>query len=271
MNTKASRIPKHVAVIMDGNGRWAERRGHPRVFGHIRGASRLKPIVMEADRLGVRSLTLYAFSTENWGRPDAELGVLWKLLKKFLKREQEELDRENVRLRVFGEVDRLGPDVREVLDPVIQRLSKNTGLQLNFALSYGGRREIARAASLFAQDCVNGIRRPEELAQDEQLLEKYLWTHELGELAKVDLVIRTSGEVRISNFLLWQAAYAEYFFTERCWPDFGVQQFREALEAFGNRERRFGKVSAQLEASHVPAAGLTLQADWSAESKREVV
>ncbi len=250
MKTMGSRIPKHVAIIMDGNGRWAERRGHPRVFGHIRGASRLKPIVMEADRLGVEALTLYAFSTENWGRPDAELGVLWKLLKKFLKREQDELERENVRLRVFGEVDRLGPDVREVLDPAIQRLSKNTGLQLNFALSYGGRREIARAASLFAQDCMQGLRQPEQLLQDEQLLEKYLWTHELGDLAKVDLVIRTSGEQRISNFLLWQAAYAEYFFTERCWPDFGVPQFREAIEAFGSRERRFGKVTPQPETLH---------------------
>ena len=276
VNTKAVRIPRHVAIIMDGNGRWAERRGHPRVFGHIRGASRLKPIVMEADRLGIESLTLYAFSTENWGRPDGELGVLWKLLKKFLKREQDELNRENVRLRVFGEVDRLGADVRDVLDPAIAKLSANTGLKLNFALSYGGRRELARAASLFAEDCLKGIRKPEELREDELLLEKYLWTHELEDLAKVDLVIRTSGEQRISNFLLWQAAYAEYFFTERCWPDFGVAHFQEAIAAFGSRERRFGKVSAQLEADAIQVAhagnlGLTRISGTNETVQREVV
>ncbi len=251
---------------MDGNGRWAQRRGRPRVFGHVRGASRLKPIVMEADRLGIESLTLYAFSTENWLRPDQELGVLWRLLKKFLIREQDELARENVRLRVFGEIDRLGSDVRDVLDPVVEKLSKNTGLQLNFALSYGGRRELARAARLFAEDCVKGLRQPDELAHDEQLLEKYLWTSELGDLAQVDLVIRTSGEQRISNFLLWQAAYAEYFFTERSWPDFGVEHFRNAIEVYGLRERRFGRVAA--------APGLTRSdpiEDLSRTADQEVV
>jgi undecaprenyl diphosphate synthase len=227
---------------MDGNGRWAQRRGHPRVFGHIRGASRLKPIVMEADRLGVEALTLYAFSTENWQRPSEELGVLWRLLRKFLIREQDELHRQNVRLRVIGEVERLSKDVREVLDPAIERLSKNTGLQLNIALSYGGRRELARAASQFASDCMLGVRDPVELMQDEQLLEKYLWTSELGDLAKVDLVIRTSGEKRISNFLLWQAAYAEYYFTDLCWPDFHEEQLLVAIQEFGQRERRFGGV-----------------------------
>ena len=235
---------------MDGNGRWAQRRGHPRVFGHIRGASRLKPIVMEADRLGVEALTLYAFSTENWQRPSQELGVLWRLLRKFLIREQDELDRQNVRLRVIGEVERLSPEVRDVLDPAIERLSRNTGLQLNIALSYGGRREIARAASLFAQDCVRGVRSSDELLQDEQLLEKYLWTHELGDLAQVDLVIRTSGEKRISNFLLWQAAYAEYYFTDLCWPDFGAENLQAAIREFSQRERRFGGVEPAV-------AGLT--------------
>jgi undecaprenyl diphosphate synthase len=241
---------------MDGNGRWAQRRGHPRVFGHIRGASRLKPVVLEADRLGIEALTLYAFSTENWQRPNQELGVLWRLLRKFLIREQDELHRENVRLRVIGEVDRLGPDVREILDPAIEKLAGNTGLQLNIALSYGGRRELARASSLFAEDCLRGIRHPGELMADEQLLEKYLWTHELGELAKVDLVIRTSGEQRISNFLLWQAAYAEYFFTERCWPDFGPENFRDAIDEFGRRDRRFGGVdgtAAGLKRNKMPA------------------
>jgi undecaprenyl diphosphate synthase len=156
--------------------------------------------------------------------------------------------------------------VRDVLDPVVEKLSKNTGLQLNFALSYGGRRELARAARLFAEDCLKGLRHPDELARDEQLLEKYLWTSELGDLAQVDLVIRTSGEQRISNFLLWQAAYAEYFFTERCWPDFGVEHFRNAIEVYGLRERRFGRVAA--------APGLTRSdaiEDLSRTADQEVV
>jgi undecaprenyl diphosphate synthase len=226
---------------MDGNGRWAQRRRHPRVFGHIRGSSRVKPVVREADRLGIKALTLYAFSTENWTRPDAEKQVLWRLLKKYLLREAEELNRENVRLRVIGEVDRLGPDVREVLDPVIRKLSGNTGLQLTFAVSYGSRRELTRAAALFARDCVEGKRQPEDMS--EELMARYLWTADLGELGEVDLVVRTSGEYRVSNFLLWQAAYAEFVFTDLCWPDFGPEQLRQAVEAYSGRDRRFGGVA----------------------------
>jgi len=234
-------VPQHIAIIMDGNGRWAARRRHPRFFGHIRGSSRVRGIVKEADRLGVKALTLYAFSTENWSRPDGELRVLWKLLRKYLLKEQEELHRENVRLRVIGEVERLSPDVREVLDPVVERLSGNTGLQLTFAISYGSRKELARASRLFAQDCLNGKRRPEEM--NEELMSQYLWTAELGDLAEVDLVIRTSGEQRVSNFLLWQAAYAEFVFTDVCWPDFRPQELRSAIEQYGARDRRFGGVT----------------------------
>ena len=231
-------IPKHIAIIMDGNGRWAQRRHHPRIFGHVRGSSRIKPIVREANRLGVKALTMYAFSTENWSRPDAELSVLWKLLKKYLLKEAAELDCENVRLRVIGEVERLSPDVREVLDPVIRRLSKNTGLQLNFAVSYGSRREISRAARLFAQDCLSGRVNPDDI--DEESFGRYLWTADLGRLSEVDLVIRTSGEKRVSNFLLWQAAYAEFVFTDLCWPDFTPEHLKLAIEEFSRRERRFG-------------------------------
>ena len=240
------RIPKHVAIIMDGNGRWAQRRGRPRVYGHIRGSSRVKPIVREADRLGIRALTLYAFSTENWSRPETELGVLWRLLKKYLVREIDELDRENVRLHVIGEVDRLAPDVREELERAMARLAGNTGLRLTFAVSYGSRRELARATRLFAADCLAGRHRPEDLdAHDgEKLMSEYLWTSCLGELGEVDLVIRTSGEKRVSNFLLWQAAYAEFHFTDLCWPDFGPEQLREAVADYGARERRFGGVGA---------------------------
>lgn len=244
------RIPRHVAIIMDGNGRWAQRRRRPRVFGHIRGSARVKPIVREADRLGIRALTLYAFSTENWSRPETELGVLWRLLKKYLVREIDELDRQNVRLHVIGEVERLAPDVRQELTRAMKRLERNTGLQLTFAVSYGSRRELARAAKLFAADCVAGLRKPEELT--EELLSRYLWTQSLGNLGEVDLVIRTSGEKRVSNFLLWQAAYAEFYFTDLCWPDFGPDQLKEAINEYGSRERRFGGVgTAAMPATQV--------------------
>jgi undecaprenyl diphosphate synthase len=256
-----ARVPRHVAIIMDGNGRWAARRGHSRFFGHVRGASRVKGIVREADRLGVQALTLFAFSTENWSRPDSELSVLWTLLKKFLLREEEELARQNVRLRVIGEVERLGADVRKVLDPVVERLSGNTGLQLNFAISYGSRKELARAARLFAEDCARGIRQPGEMT--ESMLENYLWTADLGELADVDLVIRTSGEQRTSNFLLWQSAYAEYVFMNLCWPDFTPDCFRTAVAEFSGRERRFGGLSPvepALESAVEPALVRRLKA-----------
>jgi len=225
---------------MDGNGRWARRRHRPRVFGHIRGSSRVKPVVREADRLGIKALTLYAFSTENWTRPDTEKSVLWKLLKKYLQSEKEELGRMNVRLGVIGEIERLGPDVRSVLDPVVEELSGNTGLRLNFAISYGSRRELARAARLFAEDCVTGRRKPGEM--DEKILSSYLWTGGLEELSDVDLVVRTSGEVRVSNFLLWQSAYAEYVFLDECWPDFSPEHLRAAVDEYSRRERRFGGI-----------------------------
>jgi undecaprenyl diphosphate synthase len=239
-----SKLPRHIAIIMDGNGRWAERRRRPRVFGHVRGAARIGAVVREADRLGVKALTLYEFSTENWSRPESERSVLWKLLVKFLKREEAELARNNVRIRVIGEVDRLNPEVRAALDPAIARLSGNTGLQLTFAVSYGSRREILRAAEEFARDCVKGIRKPSDLAPPEgnAVFERYLWTGDQGELADVDLVIRTSGEYRVSNFLLWQSAYAEYIFIEKCWPDFAPEDLRRAVETYSSRDRRFGAV-----------------------------
>ena len=248
-----SRTPNHIAIIMDGNGRWAQRRHHPRVFGHIRGASRIAKVVREADRLGVKALTLYAFSTENWTRPEDERSVLWKLLIKFLKREENELARNNVRLRIIGEVDRLSPEVRAVLDPAMVRLSRNTGLQLTFAVSYGSRREILRATEAFARDGAAGKVKQSDLTGPggDEIFERYLWTGDLAELADVDLVIRTSGEYRVSNFLLWQSAYAEYIFIEKCWPDFAPEDLREAIETYSGRDRRFGAV---LPSSSVSAA-----------------
>ncbi|MBI2711270.1 MAG: di-trans,poly-cis-decaprenylcistransferase [Bdellovibrio sp.] len=225
---------------MDGNGRWAQRRGYPRVFGHVRGSSRVKGIVKEASQLGVKALTLYAFSTENWSRPEAERKVLFRLLKKYVIREGEELYAENVRLRVIGELERLDSDVREVLNNLIQKLSGNTGLQLTLAISYGSRTELTRAAALFAKDCQEGKVRPEDM--NEALMEKYLWTAELMDLAPVDLFIRTSGEYRMSNFLLWQAAYAEFLFLEKHWPDFTEGDLRLAIEVYNKRDRRYGGV-----------------------------
>lgn len=240
------RIPKHVAIIMDGNGRWAQARGHRREFGHIRGSSRVKEIVRAADDMGIKALTLYAFSTENWLRPDQELRVLWSLLIKYLKKEIDELDRNNVRFHVIGELERLRPDVQKAVREAMARLSKNTGLQLTFAVSYGSRAELIRASQLFAADCVHGRRKPADM--NESLMRDYLYTAALGELSDVDLVIRTSGEKRVSNFLLWQSAYAEYVFFELCWPDFRREHFAQALKEFAGRDRRFGKtVSSSLE------------------------
>jgi len=236
-------IPKHVAIIMDGNGRWSQRRGHPRVFGHVRGATRVKGVVETALELGVHSLTLYAFSTENWLRPEQEKRVLWQLLKKYLIRHTQDLEKENIRLNVIGEWEKLSGDVREILERSVQKLSKNDRFYLNFALSYGSKSEITRASQKFAQDCVLGLRQPNELTSE--LMEQYLWTSVLGPLAQVDLFIRTSGEYRLSNFMLWQSAYAEFVFLETCWPDFQPKDFKRAVEIYGQRERRFGALSQQ--------------------------
>ncbi len=210
----------------------------PRVFGHVRGCSRIKPIVKAASAQGVQALTLFAFSTENWVRPQDEITVLWQLLKKFLAREINSLERENVRLRVIGEIERLNEDVQSVVSAAVERLSRNTGLQLTFAVSYGSRQELIRAARSFASDCLRGAHLPDQL--DESLMSRYLWTSELEELSQVDLVIRTSGEKRLSNFLLWQAAYAEYIFVDHFWPDFSQGHFEMALNEYSNRKRRFG-------------------------------
>ncbi len=235
------RIPKHIAIVMDGNGRWAQRKGYPRIFGHVRGSSRVRSIVRTASQLGVEALTLYAFSTENWSRPESERRVLWRLLKKYLKRDADELFQQNVKLRVIGEIERLDADVQEILRLVIDRLKNNSGLQLTFALSYGSRRELVSASQRFAQDCVSGLRSPGEL--NEALMNQYLWTSELGVLSEVDLFVRTSGEHRMSNFLLWQSAYAECVFVNTCWPDFGSKDLIAAIEEYSRRERRFGGIT----------------------------
>lgn len=231
-------LPNHVAIIMDGNGRWAKARSYPRFYGHVRGATRVREIVQASRELGIKALTLYAFSTENWKRPEDELNVLWKILKKYIRREVQTLKENGIRLHVIGEIDRLPSDAQAELKQAIEALSGGSDMVLTFALSYGGRLELVRAAQALARKCVQGELQPEQI--DEGQLERRLWTSPLGEHADVDLLIRTSGEQRISNFLLWQCSYAEFEFPKTLWPDYSVEEFKKSLENFKNRNRRFG-------------------------------
>jgi undecaprenyl diphosphate synthase len=234
-------LPRHVAIIMDGNGRWAERRGHARFFGHVRGAARIRGVVEEAVSQGIGALTLFAFSTENWRRPEQERTVLWSLLERYLRREVPELLRQNVRLQTIGDLSRLPDSSRKALVNAQKALSNCSGMVLTLALSYGARAEILDAARRFARDCEEGRARPGDL--DENKFASLLQTASLGVLSDVDLVIRTSGEQRLSNFLLWQAAYAELVFRPEPWPEFGAEQFSEVMKTFAGRERRFGGIS----------------------------
>lgn len=234
-------LPRHVAIIMDGNGRWAERRGHARYFGHVRGAARIRGVVEEAVSRGIGALTLFAFSTENWKRPEAERKVLWGLLERYLRREVPELLRQNVRLQIIGDLSRLPESSRKAIATAQQSLSHCSGMVLTLALSYGARAEIVEAARHFARECEQGRASASEL--DEAMFSGFLQSAGLGNLSDVDLVIRTSGEQRISNFLLWQAAYAEFVFRPEPWPEFGAEQFSDVLKTFAGRERRFGGVA----------------------------
>ncbi len=248
--TEKKNIPKHIAIVMDGNGRWAQRRGHPRAYGHVRGASRVKEVVREANRQGVKALTLFAFSTENWLRPEFERKILWKLLKKYLLKERTELKKENVRLKSIGQFHRLDHDLQKIIRETEVFLEDCDGLNLTFAISYGARDEILSAVKAYARDCVEKKCQPDHLSLD--TFESRLWTSFLGPCSDVDLVIRTGGEQRLSNFLIWQACYAEFYFTDVCWPDFLPEDFRIALKNFGNRVRRFGDVS---HSNHVEREG----------------
>ena len=230
-------LPAHVAIIMDGNGRWARERGLPRVEGHRRGAESVRAVLRCASKLGIRHLTLYAFSVENWNRPKEEVDTLMKFLARYLKTEQQEMNQNNVRLRAIGQLDRLPGFVREQLDATIASLDQNTGTTLNLALSYGARTELVDAARAIAAKAKSGEMAPADI--DEQTLSDHLYT---AGTPDPDLLIRTSGEMRVSNFMLWQISYAELVVTERLWPDFGEADFRAALEEFAARDRRFGKV-----------------------------
>jgi undecaprenyl diphosphate synthase len=227
--------PVHVAIIMDGNGRWAKARGLPRVAGHKRGAEAVRRTVTGAAELGIQYLTLYGFSSENWKRPRAEIDDLMGLLRLYLNNEIEELDQKGVRLRVIGQRSRLQPDIVRLIEGAEGRTAANRKLNLIVALSYGGRAEIAAAARGIAEEVRAG--RIDPAAVDEDLFERYLYT---ADIPDPDLLIRTSGEKRISNFLLWQCAYAELVFLERLWPDFTRNDLESAITEYHGRDRRYG-------------------------------
>jgi len=233
-----TRLPRHIAIIMDGNGRWARKRLLNRVKGHERGAETVRTVVRTCREVGVSFLTLYAFSTENWERPQAEVVALMTLLKRFLVGETEELLENNIRLNAIGQVDRLPGDVRETLAKVMSVTARNTAMTLNLALSYGGRTEIVEMARKIAQQAKAGAIDPEAVSQD--LVARHLYTWDMPD---PDLLIRTSGEMRISNFLLWQIAYAEIFITPTLWPDFNRDELLDIFRWYQGRERRFGKVT----------------------------
>ncbi|WP_461212844.1 isoprenyl transferase [Lacticaseibacillus sp. GG6-2] len=232
------RIPAHVAIIMDGNGRWAKKRFLPRIAGHKQGMEVVKTITKAASRLGVKVLTLYAFSTENWKRPEGEVNYLMKLPVDFFGTFVPELIAENVQVRVMGERDALPAYTRKAVADAIADTAQNTGLILNFALNYGGRDELVQATQQIASDVQAGQLAPEAI--DAQTIGAHLMTAGLGELADPDLLIRTSGEERISNFLLWQLAYSELVFTDTLWPDFKPETLEAAIATYQQRDRRFG-------------------------------
>ncbi|MDK2773041.1 MAG: isoprenyl transferase [Flavobacterium sp.] len=235
------KLPKHLAIIMDGNGRWAKQKGFLRTIGHESGTKSVKTTVETCAKLGIENLTLYAFSTENWNRPKLEVDTLMKLLISSLKKELKTLNKNNIRLNAIGNLTNLPVKVQAELQEVIQKTSENTRMTLTLALSYGAREELVQAVKKISDKVKNNIISTDTI--DETIINQHLYTHDLPD---VDLVIRTSGEHRISNFLLWQIAYAEFYFTEVLWPDFNEANLYEAIISYQNRERRFGKTSEQL-------------------------
>lgn len=232
-------LPKHVAIIMDGNRRWAEKRHIPKALGHKAGVEALRDIIRYSSDIGIEALTVYAFSTENWKRSTEEVGALMSLLLEYFRSELDELGKENVRIRILGDIDGMPAGTekqQEALKKAIARTEKNSGLQLNIAINYGGRQEITNAARKLAKLAQNGMLDPESITED--MVTSMMYTAGLPE---VDYIIRTSGEIRLSNFLLWQCAYAEFYITDVLWPDFSKMRFDEALSVYETRSRRFGK------------------------------
>ncbi|MBP1888518.1 undecaprenyl diphosphate synthase [Clostridium moniliforme] len=230
-------IPKHVAIIMDGNGRWAKKRKLPRTMGHKAGVETIRRILKEADKLGIKYMTLYAFSTENWKRPKDEVNALMKLLVQYLRQEINELHKNGVRINVLGDISKLPKECQDEIEKSIEKTKNNVGITMNIALNYGGRDEILRAVKLISEDVLNGNIDSSNI--DSSLFENYLYTKGVPD---PDIIIRPSGEQRLSNFLLWQCAYSEFWYSNICWPDFKEEDLHRAIYDFQRRDRRFGGI-----------------------------
>ena len=230
-------VPTHIAIVMDGNGRWAKKRGMPRQAGHKVGAEAFRTIANYAKSIGLKYLTVYAFSTENWKRPEEEVNAIMDLLEKYLREAIRDMEKNRVRFCFFGDLSRLSPQLQKEAQEAVERSAKYEGVQVNFCLNYGGRAEVVRAAQRFAQECAEGKRKPEELT--EAMLSDLMYSQGVPD---PELVIRPGGELRTSNFLLWQSAYAEYYFTDVLWPEFGPEELEKAIAAYNSRKRRFGGV-----------------------------
>ena len=230
-------VPKHIGIIMDGNGRWAKKRMQPRVFGHKAGMEALQEVTIAAKNMGVQVLTVYAFSTENWKRPAEEVGAIMGLLKKYLLEAIGRMERDRVKMEFFGDLSPLTPELRELCERTREISKHYEGCQVNICLNYGGRDELLRAARAYAQDCLEGKVDPNHLGEDQ--FSNYLFSRGVPD---PDLVIRPSGELRLSNFLLWQSAYAEFYFTDVLWPDFSKAELLRAIASYQSRARRFGGI-----------------------------
>lgn len=235
-------VPKHIAIILDGNGRWAKSKGMPRNYGHAQGSKNVERICEEAWRMGIKYLTVYAFSTENWNRPQNEVDALMKLLRNYMKTCLKTAAKNDMKIRVIGDKSRLDDDIKRRIEELETATANNGGLNFQIALNYGSRDEILRAARRLAKDCKDGKVEPEAI--DEGLFEAYLDTHDIPD---PDLLIRTSGEQRLSNYLLWQLAYAEFYFTDVHWPDFTKEELIKAIEQYNARDRRYGGVKEEAQ------------------------
>ena len=230
-------VPQHIAIILDGNGRWAKAKGMPRNYGHAQGSKNVEKICEEAWRMGIKYLTVYAFSTENWSRPENEVAALMKLLRNYMKTCLKTAAKNDMKIRVIGDIEPLDDDIKSRIRELEAATTDNGGLNFTIALNYGSRDELTRAAQKMAKDCAEGKIKAEEI--DESVFETYLDTHGIPD---PDMMIRTSGEQRLSNYLLWQLAYSEFYFTDVLWPDFGRDDLVRAIEQYNSRERRFGGV-----------------------------
>ncbi|MDE6956943.1 MAG: isoprenyl transferase [Lachnospiraceae bacterium] len=233
-------VPKHIAIILDGNGRWAKAKGMPRNYGHVQGSKNVERICETAYKMGVKYLTVYAFSTENWNRPDSEVKALMKLLRDYMKTCIKTANKNRMKVRVLGDKTGLDEDIRTRIAQLEEASKDNDGLNFQIAINYGSRDEMIRAMRRMAKDCVEGKLMPQEICED--VFEGYLDTHDIPD---PDLLIRTSGEIRLSNYLLWQLAYTEFYFTDVLWPDFSKEELEKAIEYYNRKDRRFGGVKEE--------------------------